>query len=139
MATPHQELLEVRTRRGLNEITREIEAVVARAGVRTGMCTVFIRHTSASLVIQENAAPSAARDLEAFMDRLAPDGDSRYTHTSEGPDDMPAHIRGAVTKTSENIPITEGALALGTWQGLFVFEHRSRPNVRRLVVHVSGE
>ncbi len=138
MAAPHQELLEVRTRRGLNEVTQEVVAVVGRAGVRTGLCTVFIRHTSASLVIQENAAPSAARDLETFMTRLAPDGDARYTHTSEGPDDMPAHIRAAVTKTSESIPVVDGRLALGTWQGLLVFEHRSRPHTRRLVVHVSG-
>ena len=138
MAAPHQELLEVRTRRGLNEVTQEVVAVVGRAGVRTGLCTVFIRHTSASLVIQENAAPAAARDLETFMTRLAPDGDARYTHTSEGPDDMPAHIRAAVTKTSESIPVVDGRLALGTWQGLLVFEHRSRPHTRRLVVHVSG-
>jgi len=138
MASPHQEELGVETRWGLNEVTQDVADVVARSGLGTGLCTVFVCHTSASLVIQENAAPAAAHDLEAFFERLAPDGDRRYTHTSEGPDDMAAHIRAALTKTSECIPVRAGRLALGTWQGLFVYEHRRRPHRRRLVVHVDG-
>jgi secondary thiamine-phosphate synthase enzyme len=135
----HQETLELETRRGLTEVTREIAAAVARSGVEVGLCTIFIQHTSASLVIQENADPSVLRDLEAFIGRLVPEGDPIYTHTAEGPDDMPAHVKGALTKTSEAIPVTGGRLALGTWQGLFVWEHRRRAHRRRLVVHVSGE
>ena len=131
--------MQVETRHGLTEVTRAVGAVVGRAGVETGLCCVFLRHTSASLVIQENADPSAARDLEAFLERLAPEGDRRYTHTAEGPDDMPAHLRAALTSTSETIPVTGGRLALGTWQGLFVWEHRRRSHRRSLVVHVSGD
>ena len=100
---------------------------------------VFCRHTSCSLVIQENADPSASRDLMNWLERIAPDGDPHYTHTAEGPDDMPSHLRAAVTKTSETIPVVEGQLALGTWQGLFLAEHRTSPHRRRLVVHVTGE
>ncbi len=103
------------------------------------MCTVFVQHTSASLVIQENADPSARRDLEVFLRRLAPEGDPAYTHTAEGEDDMPAHLRAALTSTSETIPVVDGRLGLGTWQGLFLWEHRSRAPGRRLVVHISGE
>ena len=120
-------------------MTRDVSEVVARAGVRTGLCLVFLRHTSASLVIQENADPSAARDLESWFERAAEDGDSRYTHTAEGPDDMPAHIRAALTSTSETVPVVDGRLGLGTWQGLFLFEHRLRPGRRTAVVHVWGE
>ncbi len=118
--------------RGLHEITHLVRDSVRRSGIREGLCTVFLRHTSASLVIQENADPSASRDLEAFFDRLAPDGDGVYTHTAEGPDDMPAHIRSAVTRSSESFVIDDGDLVIGTWQGLFLFEHRHAPH-RRVV------
>lgn len=136
---PHQEILEVRTRgRGLVEVTSEIRRVVRSSGIETGLCVVFCRHTSCSLVIQENADPSARRDLEAWLERLAPDGDPRHTHTAEGPDDMPSHLRAAITKTSESIPVGGGDLLMGTWQGLFLAEHRTRPHRRSLVVHVTG-
>jgi secondary thiamine-phosphate synthase enzyme len=135
-----QRTLKIRTPgRGLFEITSAVADLVASSGMRVGMCTVFLRHTSCSLVIQENADPSARADLEAWLERLAPDGDPRYAHDAEGPDDSPAHLRSAVTRTSETIPVVAGALALGTWQGLFLAEHRTRPHVRRLVVDVSGE
>jgi secondary thiamine-phosphate synthase enzyme len=124
---------------GLHEITDSVRAVVREAGVRTGLCHVFVRHTSASLVIQENADPSARRDLETAFRRLAPENMPEYTHTAEGPDDMPSHIRSALTQTSETIPIAEHALALGTWQGLYLFEHRRSPGPRRIIVTISGE
>jgi secondary thiamine-phosphate synthase enzyme len=130
--------LTIPTRSGLCPITPEIARVVAAAGVTTGLCVVFVRHTSASLVIQENADPSAARDLEAWLARLAPEGDSRYTHTAEGPDDMPSHLRAAITRTSETIPVVDGRLALGTWQGVYLWEHRRRGHRREVVVTVSG-
>jgi secondary thiamine-phosphate synthase enzyme len=133
------DVLSVSTRRGLVEITTPVRGVVRAAGVREGLCTVFIRHTSASLVIQENADPSVQRDLEAFLSRLAPDGDPLYTHDTEGPDDMPSHVKAALLKTSEQIPVRDGDLALGTWQGLYVWEHRSRPHRREVLVHVIGE
>lgn len=135
----HAQILTIPTHAGLCPITAEVARVVAAAGVRTGLCVVFVRHTSASLVIQENADPSAARDLEAWLARLAPEGDSRYTHTAEGPDDMPSHLRAAVTRTSETIPVLDGRLALGTWQGIYVWEHRRRGHRREIVVTVSGE
>jgi secondary thiamine-phosphate synthase enzyme len=138
--TQHQEVLSVKARgRGLHEITEAVAAVVARARVRTGLCVVFVRHTSASLVIQENADPTARADLEAWLDRLAPDDDPAYRHTAEGPDDMSAHLRSVLTRTSETIPVVEGRLGLGTWQGLFLCEHRVRAGRRSVVVHVSGE
>lgn len=133
------ETLTVATRRGLNEITGDVARVVASARVREGLCTVFIRHTSASLVVQENADPAVQRDLEAFLSRLVPDGDRLFTHDAEGPDDMPSHVKAALTRTSEQIPIVEGRLGLGTWQGLYVWEHRSAPHRRTLLVHVAGE
>ncbi|RKY17877.1 MAG: YjbQ family protein [Planctomycetota bacterium] len=136
----HQRLIEVETSgRGLTELTAEVAAVVADSGVVTGLALVFCQHTSCSLVIQENADPSARADLLAWLGRLAPDGDPAHTHTAEGPDDMPAHLRAAVTSTSETIPVVDGRLALGTWQGLFLAEHRHAPHRRRLVLHVSGE
>src|SRR5262245_14494312 len=110
------ETLAVATRRGLTEITNGVRAAVRGAGIREGLCTVFIRHTSASLVIQENADPSVRRDLEAFLDRLVPDGDRLFTHVTEGEDDMPAHVKAALLKTSEHVPVRGGELALGTWQ-----------------------
>lgn len=134
-----QHLLEVQTPgRGLHEITEPVAAFVRGTGIRTGLATVFCKHTSASLLIQENADPSASRDLLAWLERLAPDGDPHYTHTAEGPDDMPAHLRAVVTKTTEVIPIVDGQLALGTWQGLFLAEHRTRAHRRTLVLHVVG-
>ena len=129
----------VATRRGLTPITEPIERAVSAAGIRDGLCTVFIRHTSASLLIQENADPAVCRDLEAFLSRLVPDGDTRFTHMAEGPDDMPAHVKAALTRTSEQIPIRDGRLALGTWQGLFVWEHRSGRYQREVIVHLLGE
>ncbi|MEL6905860.1 MAG: secondary thiamine-phosphate synthase enzyme YjbQ, partial [Planctomycetota bacterium] len=127
-----QETLVVPTRgRGLVEISDAVARIAAESGVDVGLCVVFCRHTSASLVIQENADPSARRDLEAWFERIAPDGDPRYSHDAEGPDDMPAHLRSAVTKTSETIPVTSGRLALGTWQGLFLFVHHDLAPVRR--------
>jgi secondary thiamine-phosphate synthase enzyme len=136
----HQESLSISPKgRGLHDITSRVSQVVDRAGIRTGVCLVFIRHTSASLVIQENADPSARHDLEAWFERAAPDGDPRYRHDAEGPDDMPSHIRSALTSTSEHIPVVDGRLGLGTWQGLYLFEHRHRPGRRTAVVHVWGE
>ena len=135
----HQATLHVSTRgRSLIEMTREVASAVADSGVETGLVTVFCKHTSASLVIQENADPSASRDLMAWFERIAPDGDPAYTHTAEGPDDMPSHLRSAVTKTSETLPITNSRLNVGTWQGLFLFEHRTAPHTRELVVHCHG-
>ncbi len=122
---------------GLHEFTDEVRAVVAAARVREALCTVFIRHTSASLIIQENADPSAKRDLEAWLNRLAPEGDALYTHNDEGPDDMPAHVKAALTAVSLSIPIVGGKLALGTWQGIYVWEHRRAPHRRQVVVHVA--
>lgn len=135
-----QERLEIRTPgRGLHEVTDEVAAVVARSGVATGLCIVFCPHTSASLVLTENADPSARADLLAWLARIAPDGDPRYAHDAEGDDDMAAHLRSAVTRSSETIPVAGGRLGLGTWQGIFLAEHRTAPHRRRLVVHVLGE
>jgi secondary thiamine-phosphate synthase enzyme len=132
------ERLSVATRRGLKEITAAVEAAVESSGVREGLCTVFLRHTSASLVIQENADPAVQRDLEAFLSRLVPEGDRLYTHTAEGDDDMPSHVKAALTRASEQIPIADGRLVLGTWQGIYVWEHRQRPHRREVHVHVMG-
>jgi secondary thiamine-phosphate synthase enzyme len=135
----HRELIELRTRgRGLIDITAKVRAVVERARVELGQCTVFCSHTSASLLIQENADPSVRADLLGWLERLAPDGDPTSGHTAEGPDDMAAHLRSAITRSSETIPITDGRLALGTWQGLYLAEHRLAPHARTLVVHVLG-
>lgn len=121
---------------GLYEITDEVRRQVARAKIDQGLCTLFIRHTSASLVIQENADPSARRDLENWMIRHVEEDDPLYTHTAEGPDDMPSHIKAALTQTSIGIPIDDGGLVLGTWQGIFLWEHRTAPKRRDLVVHI---
>jgi secondary thiamine-phosphate synthase enzyme len=135
----HQETLTIPTRgRGLVNVTAKVEAVVKASGVATGLCTVFIRHTSASLVIQENADPAVLRDMETWAERIAPEG-AGYEHDDEGPDDMPSHLRSVMTRTSEIVPVTKGSLALGTWQGLYVWEHRRAPHSRSLVVHVQGE
>ena len=125
--------------KGTVEITREVAAVVARSGVRGGAATIFVRHTSASLVIMENADPAARRDLEEFFERLVPEDTPWFTHTEEGPDDMPSHIRMALTRTSEVVPILESRLVLGTWQGVFLFEHRRASHRREIVVSVIGE
>ena len=122
---------------GLVNFTRQVSSLVNQAGVNEGLCTVFVKHTSASLIIQENADPSVQDDLENFMKRLVPENDPLYTHTAEGPDDMPAHIRSALTQTSIGIPIMNGQLVLGTWQGLYLWEHRHRPHRRQVVVHIS--
>jgi secondary thiamine-phosphate synthase enzyme len=132
------ETIEVATRRGLVDVTGAVARIVGASGVRVGLCTVFIRHTSASLLIQENADPDVCRDLEAFLSRLVPDGDALFTHVTEGDDDMPSHVKAALTRTSEQIPIVEGSLALGTWQGIYVWEHRRGSRRRELVVHVIG-
>ena len=135
----HQETIEVETPgRGLHAITDRVRAAVKASGVRTGLATVFVRHTSCSLAIQENADPAARRDLERFLERLAPEG-AGYEHDDEGPDDSPSHLRALVTRTSEAIPVAAGDLALGNWQGLYLCEHRARPHRRSLVVHVTGE
>lgn len=129
--------MEIRTSgRGFSNVTRQVQAVVGRSGAKTALCTVFIQHTSASLVIQENADPNVLVDLGNWLSELAPEA-RPWIHDDEGPDDMPAHARAAVTKTSETIPVTDGKLALGTWQGLYVWEHRDSPHTRRLVVHVA--
>lgn len=122
---------------GLHEITDEVRRAVQHAGVDEGLCTIFIRHTSCSLIIQENADPSARRDLEAWLDRLVPEGDPLYTHTAEGPDDMPSHVKAILTQVSLGVPILEGTLALGTWQGIYLWEHRRRGHARRVVVAVT--
>lgn len=122
--------------RGLHEITSEVRRVVQDSGIEIGLCTVFIRHTSASLTIQENADPSARRDLESWLDRHVPEGDRLFTHTAEGPDDMPSHIKAALTDVSLSIPVIEGELGLGTWQGIYLWEHRRRGHARRVLVHV---
>lgn len=120
-------------------VTSEVANVVAAADVNTGLATVHLRHTSASLVIQENADPDVRRDLDAFFARLVPDGDPLFVHTMEGADDMPAHVRTALTSVNLSIPITDGRMALGTWQGIYLWEHRVRPHARQLIVHVLGE
>lgn len=125
--------------KGTYEITREVAGIVAGSGIRTGTVTVFVRHTSASLVIMENADPSARADLEAFFDHLVPEDTPYFVHTHEGPDDMPSHIRMALTRTSEVIPVVNGRMALGTWQGIFLFEHRDAPHQRQIVVSVVGD
>jgi secondary thiamine-phosphate synthase enzyme len=136
----HQQVLRFEPGRpGLHEITRDVVGVVEQSGVQTGLCSIFVQHTSASLLIQENADPSARHDLEVYFATLAPEGSPAYTHTAEGADDMPAHLRAALTHTSELIPVVAGRLGLGTWQGLYLFEHRRRPGSRRVIVHVWGE
>jgi secondary thiamine-phosphate synthase enzyme len=133
------EVLSVATRRGLTEITPAVREAVRAAGVGEGLCTLFVRHTSASLVIQENADRSVQRDLEAFLSRLVPDGDPLFTHVDEGDDDMSAHVKAALLRTSEQVPVAGGELLLGTWQGIYVWEHRTGSRRRQVVVHVAGE
>lgn len=124
--------------RGTHEITHQVQDAVAASGIRDGLCTVFIHHTSASLIINENADRDVQRDLDAFLSRLVPDGDPLFIHTMEGPDDMPAHVKTAITQTSLSIPVTGGRCALGTWQGIFLWEHRQRGHRRQVTVTVVG-
>jgi secondary thiamine-phosphate synthase enzyme len=123
---------------GLHEITSQVASLVRAAGVDEGLCTLFVRHTSAGLLIQENADPSAKRDLERWLNRLVPEGDPFYSHDAEGPDDMPAHIKAALTATCLSIPIHQKKLALGTWQGIYLWEHRRRGSRRELVLHIAA-
>ncbi len=134
----HQKLNVRTSGRGFVEITRQVQQTVSESGVKEGLCNVFIHHTSASLIISENADPDVLEDLERFMLRLAPDGDSIYEHTAEGPDDMPAHVRCVLTQTHLSVPVVAGRCDLGTWQGVFVWEHRYRPHTRRVTVSVTG-
>ena len=125
--------------RGTYDITRDVAKIVSASSARLGLCTVFIHHTSASLIICENADPMVREDLERFASRLVPDGDPLFEHVDEGPDDMPAHVRTVLTQTSIGIPIVDARLALGTWQGLYVWEHRSAPHSRKVTVMINGE
>jgi secondary thiamine-phosphate synthase enzyme len=125
--------------RGFVEITDEIASAISGAGIRTGLVTLHLQHTSASLLIQENADPEVRRDFERFFARLVPDGDPVFRHTMEGDDDMPAHIRTALTAVNLSIPVTEGRMALGTWQGIYLWEHRQQSHTRRVIVHLLGE
>ncbi|MCY3641336.1 MAG: secondary thiamine-phosphate synthase enzyme YjbQ [Gammaproteobacteria bacterium] len=124
---------------GLSEITAEVAAAVQGCGVQDGLATLYIKHTSASLIIQENADPSVVQDLQHWLNRLVPENDDLYTHTAEGPDDMPAHIKSALTATSLSIPLVNGELALGTWQGIFLWEHRHHRGERQVLINVLGE
>ena len=124
--------------RGTYDLTADVQAAVRESGVEIGMCNVFVRHTSASLMLCENADPAVRRDLETFMARIAPDGDPANTHTSEGPDDMPAHIRSVITHADLNLPIRNGRCDLGTWQGVYLWEHRTAPHRRQVTVTVTG-
>lgn len=130
----------LRTRgRGFTDFTDQVSALLARSGLKTGLATLHLQHTSASLLIQENADPDVRADFERFFARLVPDGDRLFEHTMEGPDDMPAHIRTALTAVNLSIPFGDGRLVLGTWQGIYLWEHRQHPHTRRVVVHLLGE
>lgn len=136
----HQHRLSIATHgQKLYDISREVAAAVSASRIASGLVTVFCRHTSCSLIINENADPDVRHDLEAFMRRLVPEGDPAYIHTLEGPDDMPAHIKTALTASTLSIPVAEGRMLLGTWQGIYLFEHRSAPHRREVVVHVMGQ
>jgi secondary thiamine-phosphate synthase enzyme len=125
------------SRQGLQDITAQVLKAVAESGLNEGLCTLFIQHTSASLLIQENYDPSARVDLEAWLNRLVPENDPLYTHTLEGPDDMPAHIKSALTAVSLSVPVVDGQLALGTWQGIFLWEHRHHAGRRKVIMHLA--
>jgi secondary thiamine-phosphate synthase enzyme len=134
-----QFVLKVRGRRGLNEITLQVRDWMKEQSISSGLLTLFCRHTSASLLIQENAAPAVRRDLEKFFDALAPEGATLYEHDDEGPDDMPAHLKTALTQVQISVPVMNGKLMLGTWQGIYLYEHRSMPSTREIVLHLLGE
>lgn len=125
--------------KGTYEITAEVQRIVAKSGVSNGLVHVFVQHTSCSLTMMENAAPAARRDLERFFDQLVPENDTSFEHTEEGPDDMPSHIRMVLTQTSETVPLRDGEMRLGTWQGVFLFEHRQAPHRRNVLVTVLGD
>ena len=125
--------------RGTYEITVQVKAIVAESGVTHGICNIFLHHTSASLILSENADPDVRHDLEAFMQRLVPDGDPLYRHSAEGPDDMPAHVRSVLTQSSISVPVSDGCCLLGTWQGLYLWEHRTSAHRRRITVTVNGD
>ena len=125
--------------RGTYDISRQIQDFVGSASVTTGLCHVFIKHTSASLMLCENADPAVLRDLETFMERQVPDGDPMFTHTAEGPDDMPAHVRSVLTQSDINLPVSNGRCALGTWQGIYLWEHRFAPHLRTVTLTLTGE
>ncbi len=135
-----QEEINISTQgRGTYDLSQQVQQAVRASGISTGLCHVFIRHTSASLIICENADPAVMRDLETFMNRQVPDGDPMFTHTAEGPDDMPAHVRSVLTQTDLNVPVTEGQCTLGTWQGIYLWEHRFKPHNRKVILTISGE
>lgn len=135
-----REELQVETKgRGTYDLSNDVQSVVSSSGIDTGMCHVFICHTSASLMLCENADPAVMRDLETFMSRQVPDGDPMFTHGSEGPDDMPAHVRSILTQSDLNLPVVNGRCALGTWQGVYLWEHRLAPHSRRVIVTVQGD
>jgi secondary thiamine-phosphate synthase enzyme len=125
--------------RGTYDLSRQVQEAVAASGVKTGLCSVFVRHTSASLMLCENADPAVMQDLETFMQYLVPDGDPMFTHIDEGPDDMPAHVRSILTQSDLNIPVTDGRCVLGTWQGIFLWEHRHTAHTRKIFLTISGE
>lgn len=134
----YQQILQLKTQgKSLGRFTRKVQQAVTESGVTVGLCSIFLRHTSASLVIQENADPDVLLDMETFLAKLVPEG-NYYRHSDEGPDDMPAHLRTALTHTSEQIPIMNGRLALGTWQGIYLWEHRDRSHTREVVIHITG-
>ena len=136
----YQQVLHIKTTgKGLLEITREVRDVVRDSKITSGLCSLFVRHTSASLIIQENADLDVQRDLEYFLGKLVPETDLGYNHTVEGPDDMPSHIRSVLTNTSEQIPLSGGKMLLGTWQGIFLWEHRTQGHSRNVVVNISGD
>lgn len=136
----HQQELTVATRgRGTYDLTGQVQDAVRGAGVRTGLCQLFIRHTSASLMLCENADPTVRSDLERFMQRLVPDGDSLFAHDAEGPDDMPAHVRTVLTQSGLTLPVRDGRCALGTWQGVYLWEHRTAPHERHVLLTLHGE
>lgn len=135
----YQKVLQITTSgKSLQKVTSQVQAIVTESGIKTGLCSLFLRHTSASLIIQENADPDVLKDLENFFSKLVPEWEN-YIHSTEGADDMPAHIRTVLTHTSEQIPIAQGRLVLGTWQGIYIWEHRQHRHTRELFVHVMGE
>ena len=136
----HREPIQIQTRgRSIIDLTAQIRAAVSRSDIQTGLAHVFVHHTSASLVVSENADPDVLRDMETYFTDLVPDGDSRYLHTAEGPDDMASHVRSALTLTSLSVPVTEGSIDLGTWQAVYLWEHRHAPHRRRLTLTVQGD
>lgn len=139
MMKQYQKALKIQTQsKNFTRITSHVESIVSESGIETGLCNLFIRHTSASIIIQENADPDVLQDLANFFAKLVPEDPTRYLHSTEGLDDMPAHIRSVLTHTSEQIPINRGRLVLGTWQGIYIWEHRQWPHQREIVVHISG-